>query len=429
MFVFTKVIERRKMADVEVQQAVRETTPSSQAPIIEKRIIRMRSPSPSFRGRSMTPIRGRSVTPLQRFREKSATPSAWRSITPFISREDKEKTPFEIGPNIIQQLASYKAIIDKALVMDISLEEEAPAKYIISEQSVIDKAAVMDLSNVEIIYVEDDDYDESDYRESESPASTIGTDDREKTAELTAGSDDEQPEKKKKTKKGAKKVVKKKSEKKEKEKEDTPPRLKLDMDPPKPKVSKAKMFEQTQKAAEEKPLDKPPPKKKGGKLTGALAAMKAEEAKMKEAEDQKKQIEEKMKKMKAEQEAKKEQAAQDKADAAAAEDEENEERGSEDEGGSEKGSDDEGHSGTRVVFFCSCFLFRFVNSFKLLQKTNPALVLVLVLDPRAAPDRAKKKKTKSSAKRRHRATKSVKIVHLKTISRDQIPKMKRYGPN
>lgn len=46
-------------------------------------------------------------------------------------------------------------------------------------------------------------------------------------------------------------------------------------------------------------LDKPPPKKKvGGKLSGALAAMKAEEQKMKEAEEQKKQIEEKMKKMK-----------------------------------------------------------------------------------------------------------------------------------
>lgn len=148
----------------------RESTPSS-LHVIEKRIIRMRSPSPGLRGRSMTPIRGRSVTPYQLFREKSATPSAWRSITPFISREEKEKTPFEIGPNILQQLASYKAIIDKALVMDISLEEERPAKFILSEQSVIDKAAVMDLSNVEIIYVEDDDFEDSDYRESESPAS------------------------------------------------------------------------------------------------------------------------------------------------------------------------------------------------------------------------------------------------------------------
>lgn len=319
--------------EVEKPQPVRETTPSLLNPVIEKRIIRMRSPSPGFRGRSMTPIRGRSMTPLQRYREKSATPSAWRSITPFISREEKEKTPFEIGPNIIQQLASYKAIIDKALVMDISMEEEPPAKYILSEHSVIDRAAVMDLSNVEIIYVEDDDIEESDYRESESPASV--TDEREKTAEPTTSDDEAGGEKKKKPKKG-KKVVKKK-EKKEKEKEDTPPRLKLDLDPPKPKVNKAKLFEQNQKAAEEKPLDKPPPKKKGGNLTGALAAMKAEEAKLKEAEEQKKQIEEKMKRMKAEQEAKKAKLAEEKAAAAAA-DQENE-QGSDDERGSEDGSD------------------------------------------------------------------------------------------
>lgn len=164
------------MADVEK----RESTPSSlQVPTFERRIMRMRSPSPGLRGRSQTPTRGRGMTPYLLFREKSATPgeggvapSAWRSITPFISREEKEKTPFEIGANILQQLASYQAIIDKALVMDISLEEERPAKFILSEHSVIDRAAVMDLSNVEIIYVEDDeDLEESDYRESESPAS------------------------------------------------------------------------------------------------------------------------------------------------------------------------------------------------------------------------------------------------------------------
>lgn len=120
------------------------------APPTEKK-IRMKSPSPGFRGRSQTPVRGRSMTPLMRFSEKSATPidpSTWRSITPFIQREEIEKTPFEIGSNIILQLASYKAIIDKACVMDISAEEEPPAKYIISEHSVIDRAAVMDISNV-----------------------------------------------------------------------------------------------------------------------------------------------------------------------------------------------------------------------------------------------------------------------------------------
>lgn len=153
----------------------RETTPSLLNVPSERKVIRMRSPSPGFRGRSMTPIRGRSMTPFQLYREKSATPSAWRSITPFLSRDQKEKTPFEIGPNILQQLASYQAIFDKALVMDISMEEEPPAKYILSEQSVIDKAAVMDLSNVEIIYVEDDDMEDSDFRDSESRESSVLT--------------------------------------------------------------------------------------------------------------------------------------------------------------------------------------------------------------------------------------------------------------
>lgn len=54
------------------------------------------------------------------------------------------------------QLASYQAIFDKALVMDISGVEEPPAKYILSEQSVFDKAAIMDISNVEYVYIEED---------------------------------------------------------------------------------------------------------------------------------------------------------------------------------------------------------------------------------------------------------------------------------
>lgn len=238
------------------------------------------------------------MTPYQLFREKSAVPMEWRSITPFISRDDKEKTPFELGSNIIQQLASYHAIIDKACVMDISLDEERPAKFLISEHSVIDRAAVMDLSNVEIIYVEDDDIEESDYRESETPESSIAGDhavsvklnkssyiffqvqkvqkkicdsqkkrqfcvkyiffsqpseERENSAEPVAGSDDEGAgEKKAKKSKKAKKTVKKTKEKKEKE--PSPPKLKLDMGDSKPKVNKAAMFQQ--KKEEVKPLGK-----------------------------------------------------------------------------------------------------------------------------------------------------------------------------
>lgn len=77
------------------------------------------------------------------------------------------------------------------------------------------------------------------------------SEDREKSVDAVSGSDDEgagEKKEKKKTKK-AKKVVKKKEKK---EKESSPPKLKLDMGESKPKVNKAKMFEQSQK--EEKPL-------------------------------------------------------------------------------------------------------------------------------------------------------------------------------
>lgn len=277
-----RVVEEIKaitMTDVQVQPS------QLQPPAIEKRVIRIRSPSPGLRGRSQTPIRGgRSMTPLMRFREKSATPSdapaVWRSITPFIQREEKEKTSLELGQNIILNLASYKAIIDKALVMDISLEEESPVNFILSEHSVIDRAAIMDLSNVEIIYVEDDEFDsESDCRESETPETSVPPEDKKEKDELTGGSDDEAAGEKKKKVKKAKKPVKKKEKK---EKEDTPPKLKLDLGPPAPKINKSKLFEQ--KVEEKPPQAAKPPPKRGKLLTGPLAAMQAEEAKAKEAE-------------------------------------------------------------------------------------------------------------------------------------------------
>lgn len=72
--------------------------------------------------------------------------------------------------------------------------------------------------------------------------------DQEKSIDAVSGSDDEGGEKKeKKTKKKAKKVVKKKEKK---EKEPSPPKLKLDFGDSKPKINKAKMFEQK----EENPL-------------------------------------------------------------------------------------------------------------------------------------------------------------------------------
>lgn len=310
------------MADEEVINAeegeeVEEAAPAVRPPTEKK--IRILSPGPSsFRGRSATPNRGRSMTPLMRFREKSCTPSAWRSITPFLTREEKEKTPFEIGPNILLQLASYQAIFDKALVMDITAEEEPPSKYIISEHSVIDRAAIMDISNVEYIYIEeeepeldqeqDQEYrensEESALRETETPESTLADD----------GEEDDAPKKKKK----GKKVAKKKKE------TSPPPKLKLG------------------------PADKPPPKR--GKIAGALAAIQAEEAKAKAAEAERIALEEKKRqeRLEAEQRAA-EEAAEEEAAAEENYGEEHEEQEGEHEGseeasrsGSGSGSNSEG---------------------------------------------------------------------------------------
>lgn len=182
---------------------------------------------------------------------------------------------------------------------------------------------------VEIIYVEDDfegyESDGSSIIESESRESSV----LEEKPETAGSEEEEAPEKKKKAKK-AKKAPKKKEKK---EKEPSPPKLKLDLGgPPQPKVNKAKLFEQQQKAAAEQPMNKPPPKK-SGKLAGALAAMQAQEAAAKEAELQRQQIEEKMKQMKEEQANKQQNDDQ--------EDEDGEERASADgeERGSQEGSD------------------------------------------------------------------------------------------
>lgn len=105
--------------------------------------------------RSATPQRPRSPTPLMLHQERTNSPVTWRSITPFLDREPRERTPFELGPNILLQLASYHAIFDMAAVIDISEPTQRPA--ILSEHSVLDQAAIMDISHVEYVYIEDDD--------------------------------------------------------------------------------------------------------------------------------------------------------------------------------------------------------------------------------------------------------------------------------
>lgn len=159
-------------ADATVADLTSENSTAAQLPPTDKRHVRVQSPTPSqLPGLcESTPRHGRSITPLLRhMREQSATRSerasvvrSWRSITPFLKREEQERTTFEIGSNILLQLASYQAIFDKALVMDVSMEEEPRAKYILSEQSVFDKAAIMDISNVEYVYIEEDLFEEEE---------------------------------------------------------------------------------------------------------------------------------------------------------------------------------------------------------------------------------------------------------------------------
>ncbi|XP_053691616.1 muscle M-line assembly protein unc-89-like [Sabethes cyaneus] len=72
----------------------------------------------------------------------------------------REKSPFEIGENRNTQLASSKAIIDKALIMDVSGGVSMVDEYVslfFSSGCVIDEAACKDISvdqNIEIVVVE-----------------------------------------------------------------------------------------------------------------------------------------------------------------------------------------------------------------------------------------------------------------------------------
>lgn len=300
-----EVVNAEEGEEVEVE--AEESAPAVRPPTEKK--IRILSPGPSsFRGRSATPNRGRSMTPLMRFREKSCTPSTWRSITPFLTREEKEKTPFEIGPNILLQLASYQAIFDKALVMDISAEEEPPSKYITSEHSVIDRAAIMDVSNVEYIYIEEEEPEEPEYRENseesmvretETPESIVADGDGE-------AEDDDAPKKKKKGKKVAKK-----------KKEASPPPL-----------------------SRLGPADKPPPKR--GKIA---AAIQAQEAKAK-AEAERLALEEKLRLERLEEERRlAEEEAELAEEEAAPEEQYGEEQ--EEQEGEHEGSEEQSGSGSR----------------------------------------------------------------------------------
>lgn len=294
-----------------------------QVPTQKKR--KLKSPTPgSLRGRSATPIHGRSQTPFTLYMtRRSATPSTWRSITPFLKREEKEKTPFELGRDIKSQTTCNIAVFDRALVMDISesVDVQKPVRYITSDLSVIDRAAVMDVSNVEVIYVVEE-YEEVEEEEEiieevkpkkkekkprkprtarksidkeQSPLGDLETEDfgdfgedREDSIDL----DDDEP-----VKKGKKKAPPKKKEKKEKS---PSPKLTLKLEMGGGQKATKKMFDQPAAAG-----PKPPPKKSKMVLQmeeQAKAAAKAAEEAANRAKPKGETFEERQKRLKEEKE-------------------------------------------------------------------------------------------------------------------------------
>ncbi|XP_065370324.1 muscle M-line assembly protein unc-89 isoform X7 [Calliphora vicina] len=305
-----------------------------QVPVQKKR--KLKSPTPgSLRGRSATPIRGRSQTPFTLYMtRRSATPSTWRSITPFLKREEKEKTPFELGRDIRTLLTCNTAVFDRALVMDISepLEAQKPIRYITSDLSVIDRAAVMDVSNVEVIYVveEYEEYEEEEEEEiieevvkpkkkskggkkgrtprrsaekdgspagSEGQEGGEGNENREDREESVDYEDSDEP------RKGKKKGSSKKKERKEKS---PSPKLSLKLEMGGGQKASKKMFDEKQQQSAA-PGPKPPPKKSKLALQmeeQAKAAAKAAEEEAAKAAAKKpiETFEERQKRLKAEQE-------------------------------------------------------------------------------------------------------------------------------
>lgn len=313
-------IEPRASAEPEAP-AAQETL---QVPTQKKR--KLKSPTPgSLRGRSATPIHGRSQTPFTLYMtRRSATPSTWRSITPFLKREEKEKTPFELGRDIKSQTTCNIAVFDRALIMDISepVDVQKPVRYITSDLSVIDRAAVMDVSNVEVIYVVEE-YEEVEEEEEiieevkpkkkekkarkprtarksidkeQSPLGEDGAEDLGDFAgedrEDSVDFDDDEP-----VKKGKKKAPPKKKEKKEKS---PSPKLTLKLEMGGGQKATKKMFDQPPQAG-----PKPPPKKSKMVLQmeeQAKAAAKAAEEAANRAKPKGETFEERQKRLKEEKE-------------------------------------------------------------------------------------------------------------------------------
>lgn len=260
---------------------------------------------PTEKRSGISPVRYRSRSKSKRSRSGSPLP--------YLMKEDREKSPFEIGETKAMLKAAPKAVLDKALVMDISPSVakagDEEVIYITTDMSVIDKALVMDISSVTLIVLEDEDEEEEIEEIIEELHEDAVKEDGEKAeGEADAEGDGEVTEKKK----VVKKVVKKKKKKVAK-KEETPP-LKLEIKVPKKDLKG--MFDK-KPAEEAAPVKKPIKAAKLEKLK-MMEKMKAEAAAKAAAEEEEQStkkpskwdkpnekkkpetIEEKLKRMKAE---------------------------------------------------------------------------------------------------------------------------------
>lgn len=110
----------------------------------------------------------------RRTRSRETTPSIIILDRQSVDRErlvhdmKREKSPFEIGRKKEVQIASQKAVIDKAAIMDITggvaknIDEFIQLYF--NDYCIIDKASVLDISpaSVKIVIVEEDEPEEDD---------------------------------------------------------------------------------------------------------------------------------------------------------------------------------------------------------------------------------------------------------------------------
>lgn len=126
---------------------------------------------------------GYSVT-IRKSRSTSKERAALLAPPRDFTSTQREKSPFEIGEKPDVQVASSKAIIDKAAIMDISGGMTNVDEYInlfFTDFCALDKASCADISEVKIVIVEED--EEEAKREAEEAAAAAAAQKAKEAAE------------------------------------------------------------------------------------------------------------------------------------------------------------------------------------------------------------------------------------------------------